>query len=258
MNKRIMDLINEELDGEISARKRAQLYRHLEASPEAQAYFADLEKLSSLLSQVEPVEPPATLKSRIMNSVQALAKPARAKVSVGQLILSRFSSPAIPRYGFALASGICIGMLLFAVITGGIDSGARPEQVVGSMGIASAPAGVVTDFGLFQRTSTKYSVQAVTEGLKLFVEAEIQGAGAHDIALAFPANEYAMAGIRRQAGTLATMKSEKGRVSARIEGSGRFIVELDRLTTSSSPVRVELRQADKIIWEKALKTTVPD
>jgi predicted anti-sigma-YlaC factor YlaD len=254
INQRIIELINQELDGTTSATKSARLYRHLEKSPEAQAYFDGQKKLHGILDRAKQVEPPASLKTGILNAVRASVKPERAKLSILEVIVTRLSSPAVPRYGFAVASGICIGMLIFAVLTGGIESATQPEQIAGTMGAVASPAGTVADYGILEGVSTTSSVQVVTAGLQVFVEAEVEGSDSYEITLIFPSEEYAVVGIRRHAGVLTSVRSETGSVSATIGHSGRFIVELDRIGPGGPPVRIELRQSGTLVWEKALKT----
>lgn len=258
ISQRIIEWINQELDAETSATKSTRLYRHLEKNPEAQAYFNDLKKVHGILESVDQVEPPASLKPGIMNAVRASAKPVVKKTNIVESILSRFSSPAVPRYGFAVASGICVGMVLFAVMTGGIDSAPDGEQVAGTMGIVSAPTGTVTDYAIFEGVSTTSSIQVVSQGLQIYIEAEINGTDAHELAIAFPSDAYAIVGVRRQAGKLESVRSQEGSLSAHIDGSGRLVVELDRVGSGAPPVHIELRREGHLLWEKSISTTVTE
>ena len=256
INKRTIEWMNEELDAETSATKSARLYRHLEKDPEAQAYFDDLKKLNSILEEVTPVEPPATLRPGILSAIRATVLPAPKRASIIESVLRRFSSPALPRYGFAVASGICIGMLIFAVITGDIESGTQPDQVAGTIGAPSAPTGTVTDYGVFESATMTSSVEAVSSGLRVFVETEIRGEGAFELRLVYPADAYSMTGIRRQTGVLESITSGDGVIQGRIHGPGRVLIELNRTGIMTPPVQIELHQGPDVIWEKSL-ITVP-
>lgn len=258
ISKRIIEWINQELDAETSAANSTRLYRHLEKNPEAQAYFDDLKKVHGILESVDQIEPPSSLKIGIMNAIRASARPVVRKTSIVESILSRVASPAVPRYGFAVASGICIGMVLFAVMTGGLDSGPNAEQVTGTMGAISAPTGTVTDYAVFEGSSTTSSVQAVSQGFQIYVQAEIEGEGSHELTIAFAPDAYAVTGIRRQIGTLEAVRSGDGSISAHIDGSGRFVVELDRVGPAAPPIRIELRQDERLVWEKSIITTVSE
>ena len=254
ISRRTIEWINQELDAVSSARQSARLHRQLEKDPEAQAYFDSLKKLDGMLERVEQVEPPASLKIGIVNAVRASATPTRSRVSVVESILSRLSNPAVPRYGFAVASGICIGMLLFAVTTGEMGSTTGPEHVSGAIGVYTAPAGTVTDYGVFESISANASIQVVESGLHVYIEAEIDGLDSYVFSVRFSSDAYMVTGIRREAGILNSTQTEAGLVSTHIDGPGRVIVELDRGGTGTPPVQIVLRQGESVIWEKTLKT----
>ncbi len=254
ISKRIIEWMNEELDAETSATKSARLYRHLEKHPEAQAYFDELKELNNLLEGTEQIEPPATLKTGILSAVRASVVPEQKRTGIIDSLISRFSQPAIPRYGFAVATGICIGMLIFAVMTGGIDTGTQPDQVAGTIGATSSPTGTVTDYAVFESASTTSSVEAVSSGLQVFVEAEVRGEGSHELRIVFPAQAYTVIGIRRQSGLLESVTTGEGLVSGRISGPGRILIELDRTAMVTPPVQLELWEGATLVWEKSLRT----
>ena len=255
IDQKIIALINEELDGQTSATQSAQLRRHCETNPEAQAYADDLKRLAGVLGRVEQVEPPPSLKMGILNTIRAAARPVPPQLGFFKFIAARLSSPALPRYGFAVASGACLGVFLFVMLSGGIDVGAKEDQLSGSMGTAVLPARTVTDYGLFEGASTKASVQVVTTGVQIFVEAEVQGAEACEIGLMFPAESYTVVGIRRQGGTLESVRAQGGSVSTAVAGSGRVSMELERTGEGTPELTLELRQGGRILWDKALRAS---
>lgn len=255
IDQKIIALINEELDGQTSAAQSAQLRRHLETSPEARAYADDLKRLTGALGRVEQVEPPPSLKTGIANTIRVLAQPVPPQRGFLSFVAARLSSPALPRYGFAVASGACLGVFLFVILSGGIDAGAKEDYVSGSMGTVIVPARTVTDYGLFEGASMKASVQVVTTGVQIFVEAEVQGAEICDIGLIFPAESYSVVGIRRQGGTLEAVRAQGGSVSTTVAGSGRVSLELERTGEEAPELTLELHQGGRILWNTALRAS---
>jgi hypothetical protein len=146
-------------------------------------------------------------------------------------------------------------VFLFVILTGGIDTGANEGQISGSMGTVVLPARTVTDYGLFEGASTKASVQVVTTGMQVFVEAEVQGAEMSELGLIFPAESYSVVGIRRQGGTLEAIQARGGSVSTAVTGTGRVSLELERIGERAPELRLELHQNGRILWDKALRTS---
>lgn len=255
IDQKMISLMNLELDGQISASQGDQLRRLRETNPEARAYAEDLKRLKGILDRVEQVEPPVSLKMGILNSIRASAKPVPPQPGFLEFVIARLSSPALPRYGFAVATGICLGVFLFAIVTGGIDMGAKDEQISGSMGTAVSPARTVTDYGMFEGASMKSSVQVVTSGVQVIVEAEVQGTALCEIGLNFPAEAYVLVGIQRQGGILEAVHAQDGSVSTAVAGTGRVRLELERTGEKAPEIRLELRQGGQILWDKALRAS---
>jgi hypothetical protein len=256
IDHRIIELMNKELDAQTSAVQSARLYRHLEKNTEAQAYFDDLKKLNGILDSVDQVEPPDSLKMGILNAVRASIKPDRSRPSILSWVLSKTSGPAVPRYGFAVASGVCLGMLLFVVFVGDLDTGTNTEQLSGTIGASISPAGTVADYALFEGALIRSSVQVVKAGQRVFVEAEVVGQNPSDVALLFPAETFTVVGIRRQGGVVEGIRSEAGSISAQIAPSGRFIVELEQKGEIAPEIQFALQQRGNIVWEKTLRTAI--
>ena len=66
---RHIELINAELDGELTTAERAELSRLLLANPEARALRVELSRLSGALEQLESVAPPSELATSVLSSL---------------------------------------------------------------------------------------------------------------------------------------------------------------------------------------------
>ena len=70
MNERSLELIHGEIDGRISAREQEELRALLDADPKLREIRSELQKLAQSLGQVQPLDPPAGLRARILNAIR--------------------------------------------------------------------------------------------------------------------------------------------------------------------------------------------
>ena len=66
-----VELMNSDLDGEISDAERIDLAEYLEANPEAAAMRADLGELCEALDELAQMDPPPHLKYAILDSLKS-------------------------------------------------------------------------------------------------------------------------------------------------------------------------------------------
>lgn len=133
IDKRHLELIQGEIDGENSAADSEALRKELATHPEYRAVYEDLRRVSAFLQQAGSVEPPAGLREQIIRAV-APARP----VGAGR---ERKTSPAgsdwlswlTPRYAAAFAMGLLVafGAVSLQKFSGGADMDAT--QLVGTM-----------------------------------------------------------------------------------------------------------------------------
>lgn len=113
------------LDGALKSGDHARLRQHLDACAECQQELTRYEKLSLLMSRVEPAAPPADLAL----SIRVAVSQARSSFGIArrlqrlsirtQLVLQNFLEPlALPATG-----GILAAMLVFAVVYPGLALG---------------------------------------------------------------------------------------------------------------------------------------
>jgi len=70
LDARSLELINAEIDGELTAGERTELDALLASSAEARAMKAELQKLANLIDSVPEQEPPADLSDRIVGQIR--------------------------------------------------------------------------------------------------------------------------------------------------------------------------------------------
>ncbi len=105
------ELIQRELDGELSETETARLQRYLSEHREARELRAELQKVCAMLERVPAVEPAPNLKKAILNRLPGAGSASVAKPSLRRK--SGWLSGGF-RFGWAVAfaGGVVIGLLL--------------------------------------------------------------------------------------------------------------------------------------------------
>jgi hypothetical protein len=129
---RMLELLNAEIDGELSAAERAELSQRLLNDPQARTAREELRRTCTGLDALPLAEPPAELRERIL---AALPQIALANGRGAQGFRRFLPSASALRYAAALAGAVLVGTIAFEANRNmnGLDS----DQAAGTM--ASPP-----------------------------------------------------------------------------------------------------------------------
>jgi len=116
IDKKYIELMNKEIDGEITTIEQQRLHSYLSANPEAQKFHDELCQTSELLSKMPGVAPAPNIKKYVMNSIDLTryskaTKPGRLKSLVANLLVK----PS-PKLAYAFALGILVGILVYSTL----------------------------------------------------------------------------------------------------------------------------------------------
>ncbi len=132
IDKQYIELMNKEIDGLLSVPESEELKNYLNQNKEAEKYFAELKVSVELLSRLPDEEPGRNLKQFILNSIDknkySFNKPAKIK------IFSPFQKFLKPRFTFALAAGILIGIVLYPLLFT-VQNNKMKNNLSGTMGV---------------------------------------------------------------------------------------------------------------------------
>jgi hypothetical protein len=140
LDDRMLELLNAEIDGVLSAADRAELSRRLLSEPDSRAARDELCRACAELDSLTPTEPPADLRERILAALpQSTAGASRG----GQPSRRFLSSASTLRYAAAVVGAVLVGTLAFQAnrSVNGVDA----EQAAGTM--ADPPATALTGEG---------------------------------------------------------------------------------------------------------------
>lgn len=114
--EQIRDLIQRDVDGDLSPSERRRLSQALRRSTSARKLHAELVALRAELSLVRQAEPPVNLGNRIRADIRSrISAPARRRTWMESL-RSLAHTPTTLRYGTVFAGGLVTGALLFMFV----------------------------------------------------------------------------------------------------------------------------------------------
>ena len=111
-------IIQEELDGVASQTDRALLYDRLARDPDVRAAYEEMQRLSGAIHNVHREDPPASLKIAVLNAIGHGTERQSVPVRRAWWSVLRDTFVARPVWGggFVFATGIAMGLLLFALV----------------------------------------------------------------------------------------------------------------------------------------------
>ncbi len=168
IDERKVELINAELDGELSPGERAELAQVLLADPEARAFREELRSLSGELAKLENVIPPADFATSVLSALRSrrAANPAVPSARRWQ------SGPAL-RYAAVFVGGLLASTLLLRLA---MHDEARPavSELVGTIGgQGGTERGAPIDRIDVALTQVRGTVNSYRIGTQLVVELDL-------------------------------------------------------------------------------------
>jgi len=169
IEQKFTDLINADIDGEISAAEKIDLQAFLDDNAEGQALYDELASLCTTLEGVEQEEPPPYMRHIIMNAVP----PTRDTDESPSFIQVLLATPAL-KYAATFAAGVILALSIvnssnisnqaFDNVTGLVGTVADPvsadladsvavtgPEVAGTVSLRSAGSLLILDFDLVAR-----------------------------------------------------------------------------------------------------------
>jgi len=243
-----MELMHAEIDGEASPEQLAALREYLAHHPEAQIAHAKLAKLTDILNHVEEVETPGDLRGKIL----AALPPRRPTLEIG--VRNRHSLFRIPliRYGYALAAGLLLGV----VLTGVAFRNLAPVEKSAVYGIMTArenmPHYVVAEQMKLATPGLAGSVQLSRSGHNEVVVFDLNGEQAVDVEVRFDGSRAGVEGFSQEPSNIRSFEVKEGSVSFRSEGKQRSTLVLKGEKHAQPLLDLKFYVGDKLIHQGTL------
>ena len=249
---RIMELMNQEIDGVNSPAEARELHGHLAENPESRRLFGELKEAVGIFERVTPLEPPPGLQGRILASTGPLHRPLRRGWRSG---LREIFGPVLrPAVAASFALGLIAG---FLVVEGyrnqSQDSvGTMSTHLQGMAGhgqdtLSSAPA--ITRFLSGPRISGQLTVLA--SGTHSVIHLEITSEETLTVRLVHP-DDWSSIGFRTLAGGTGDRTMTSGTVTFVTTGPGRWEISLLRTTKGNAPVFLQIHHKGELVTEQTV------
>ncbi len=244
-----VELMNADLDGEISDAERIDLAEHLELNPEAAAMQAELAELCGALDEMGQMDPPPHLKYTILDSLQNPGKTAQTR-SRGLSLQQLFAMPAL-RHAVTFVAG---AFLTFALISSDRISDQAFDDVTGLVGTISDSAPEASGQNTIRLTSNEIAgvVSTHPAGSLNVVDFDLAAEGPIEIVAEFSNNELWFKGFAQLENDDTRIVADEGLVRMHIQGRNRYALYLQHTSDFDSIVSFKFYSAGNLIHEADL------
>lgn len=253
IDKRQLELIQGEIDGENSAAESEALRQELASNPECQVIYEDLRRVSDFLQQARPVEPPAGLRQQIIRAVTPakLAGPApdRRASRAGPDWLAWLT----PRYAAAFAMGLLVafGAVSLQKFSDGADLDAT--QLVGTM---TRPAGSGSGAGgqvELALDGLAGSVNLDRQGPYLVMEFDLDSAGSAEMVAVFEGPGTGFSGLVQRRGEASAIAAGGRQISVAGGGEQQYALLLNNPENAAVTVDLKFFLEGRLVHEAGLE-----
>jgi hypothetical protein len=195
LDERTINLINAELDGELSDSERSELEAILRDSTEARTLRADLGRLGELMERLPAQEPPARLSGQILDSVQLSRVRSRVRRPFSPAGFLASLQPA--QIGVGFAAGLLLAVGYFELSPADLGEG-DSARMVGTM-VASKQTGAETIANslFFKESGISGTVTLRESGPFKILDFDLDSGDPAEVEIAFAEAGLSFGGIAR-------------------------------------------------------------
>lgn len=248
----IVDLINAEIDGELSVDDRERLDIYLAGSPAAREYRDDLAAFCGQLNTIDKLEPPEHLQNLILDNL----KPTATKESSRGLfdVLAVLFGVNGVRYAASFAAGV---ILTYALVNSGqISDGAFDDvtNLVGTM-TQPEPLGEVARVDDLRLTLSEIAgtVTLNRSGPMLIIDFDLASESPVEIIAGFNDPDVWFNGFAQLESEGTSISAATGQVTLRTLGQGRYAVYLYDASPGEATVNLRFISSGALIHEETLE-----
>lgn len=221
IDEKYTELINANIDGEISPAEKTELEAFLAGSEEGRALAAELRALGETLDSVPELSPPPHVRHVVMNSIPEITPEAPAAPGFLQ---SLFAVPAL-RYAATFAAGVVMTVAL-------VDSGKIQQEafddVTGLVGTISDTArlGPGVDSEVIHKSNLAGTVTLREAGEMLIIDIDLSTSGPVDIVASYNDRSIWFNGFAQLESTGTSVSASDGEIKIQVDGKRRYAVYL--------------------------------
>ena len=235
IEQKFTDLINADIDGEISASEKIELQAFLEENAEGRALHGEFAALCTTLDGVESEEPPPYMRHIIMNSVP----PTRPTEE----------SPAL-KYAATFAAGVA---LTLSIVNSSQLSNQAFDDVTGLVGTVAEPIeSELASSVVVNEVDIAGTVSLRSTGSMLILDFDLVSSDHIDIEAAYTDRTIWFNGFAQLESEGTTVSAETGRVRLGMEGKRRYAVYLQNQGARETTVSLRFTTDGKVVHQAKL------
>jgi len=255
VDERVIELINKEIDGTILPAERATLEQHRSSNEEVREISDDFSHIASMLSAIGNVEPPSTLKPRVMRDISPQATPQRQTLwqSVRTAVIDFFRPRSGFRLAYAFSGGLVAGVALFATY---LSIGGRTtfdsSDAIGTM-VSNAPRNLeigreftVNAGNVRGVVTTQHSQELSILTISLNTGSEVVTRISYDPTL------LDIKAVRRSEEPGDNLAIRGGEIELRSAGDHTYAIYFGNVAHSASPVKVTIQSFGNSLFDNTI------
>ena len=252
IEQKYADLINADIDGEISDGSRSELQAFLSENAEGRALHTELAALCGTLDAVEQEDPPPHMRHIIMNSVP----PARATDESPSFLEALFATPAL-KYAVTFAAGV---FLTLSIVNSSKISNQTFDNVTGLVGTVAEPVSTTLASSVtLSEVDISGTVSLRSAGSLLILDFDLVSADHIDVQAEYTDRTIWFTGFAQLASEGTTVSAETGRVLLGMEeGKRRYAVYLHNEGGRDTTVSLRFTADGKVVHQAKLDYSSAD
>ncbi|MDH3439111.1 MAG: hypothetical protein OEM63_00045 [Gammaproteobacteria bacterium] len=253
IEQKYIDLINAEMDDEISAEDQALLDAYIAQNADARALRDELAELGNELSGMEPLMPPADLRHPVMRQVRTVTDQAITDGGISEMLAGLFGLPLI-RYGMSFAAGVVLTVTLI-----GSDQASRQAfedvtNLVGTMSDTETGGALSSgDSMMLALNELAGSVSLNSAGPLMVLDFDLASATPVEIVATFDNRDIWFNGFAQLESQGTSVSAGTGSVTVRMEGQRRYAVYLHNASQDAATVNLRFVAAGETLHEGQLR-----
>ena len=252
-NKKLLDLIQRDVDGVLTPEEQSLLREELAQNSEGAAMHKGLQSLSRTLEAVEPRDVPQSLKPAIMRAVEARATaPKKRAAAISEPVWAFFRSLS-PRGAFVGGLIVGLGVALIAV-TVMMPLSFEETDLIGTALLAESIP-LMTPAARVPVAADGVSGSLVMESSGKFQVATIllsSNSTTHSAIITYPATMVRLDAVRPADPASVPVTAGAGRIELQGRGTTRLELLFTVIEASPEPLRLTIRNADGVEQQTAI------
>ena len=246
----MLELINADVDGEISDAGREKLHSYLQSNPEAQQLHTEIAGLCQSLDTVGELEPPPHLRHLILDS---LKKPARQERPATPFWKNFLVAPPL-HYASMFAAG---SLVTFLIVSSNQISDHAFDDITDLVGTTSSD---VEGSGTTPTTTINLTDQALAGTVKahrsgsiMVIDFDLSSVEPVEIIAEFTDRDVWFNGFAQLESDGTSVAAETGRVSMQMTGKRRYAMYLHNASGDAATINLRFLAAGEVIHEDILR-----